>query len=68
MIVLEERRVAVDFGVKAFADDHVGPGGVKGGVERGTFAPLNAVIGPQDLGAVGHVDHAHRGGVVGGRE
>lgn len=64
VVVLEERRITVDGRVVALADNHVGGVDLQVFVERRAFRADDAVIRPEDLGAVGHVDHAHRVGIV----
>ena len=54
-VVLEERRVRVDFGPEPFAQDEFGPGELEPGVEFRARGALHAVIGPERLFAVAHV-------------
>ena len=45
----------------ALADDEVGAVGGQVGVELRTDASLDAMVGPEDLWAVGHLGHVERG-------
>ena len=56
VVVFEEGGVGVDLAAKAFAEDEFGVGNVEGGVERGSGGALEAVVGPEGLGAVGGLD------------
>ena len=55
-VVFEEGGVAVDGGAEAFAEDELGVREVKVGVECSAGGSLEAVIGPEGLGAVGCLD------------
>jgi hypothetical protein len=52
VVVFEEGGVAVDVAAEAFAEDEFGVGDFQGGVEGGAGSVLEAVIGPEGLGAV----------------
>ena len=68
VVVLEQRRIAVDRRVEALAQDQIGVPGREVGVKFGAGRALDAVDRPEHLRAVGHVEDAEgRGtGVVGG--
>ena len=53
VIVFEEGGVAVDVAAEAFAEDEFGVGDGEAGVEVGAGGVLDAVVGPEVLGAVG---------------
>jgi hypothetical protein len=56
VVVLEEGGVAVDVAAEAFAEDEFGLGDLEAGVELGAGGALDAVVGPEVLGAVGSLD------------
>jgi len=53
VVVLEEGGVGVDVAAEAFAEDELGVREVERGVEVCAFGVLEAVSGPEGLGAVG---------------
>ena len=65
MIVFGEGGVAVDVGAEAFAEDELGVGDVEVGVELGAGGALDAVVGPEVLGAVGGFDGVGEGLLAG---
>lgn len=56
VVVLEEGGVGVDVGMEALAEDELGVGGVEAGMEGSSLGVLEAVIGPEHLGAVRDLD------------
>src|SRR5437867_3002213 len=56
VIVLEEGRIAVDRPVVTFPHDEFGMGNVEIPVKGGTLGILNAMVGPQRLGSIWHLD------------
>ena len=56
VIVFEEGGVAIDLFAEAFAEDEFGVRDLEGGVEVCAGGVLEAVIGPEGLGAVGSLD------------
>ena len=54
-VVFGEGGVAVDVLAEAFAEEELGVGNGEGGVEVGAGGALNAVVGPEVLGAVGEL-------------
>src|SRR5438445_2950144 len=57
MVVLEEGRIAVDIRAKSLADNELGLGPGKAGVEIRAEAALDTMVRPQSLFAVWHLDH-----------
>jgi hypothetical protein len=53
MVVFEERRVAVELDPAPLANDELNPGLVDAGMDRRLLRAGDAVVGPQDLRAVG---------------
>ena len=74
MVVFEEGRVAVDVTAKTLSQDEFGVGDREAGVEGCSGSVLEAVIGPECLGAVVDLDEFEgllgvggcKGDVVGG--
>jgi hypothetical protein len=60
-VVFGEGGIAVDVFAKAFAEDELGVGDGEIGVEFGTESALDAVVGPEVLGAVGGLDGVGKG-------
>ena len=52
VIVLKKCRVAIDISAESFAEDEFGVRDIEAGMEVGAASALNAVIGPEGLGAV----------------
>ncbi len=68
VVVLEKRGIAVDGRVMPFAEDQIGAIHGQIGVELRAERALDAVVGPEHLRAIGHVDHAHLCRAMGGGE
>ncbi len=68
VVVFEEGGVAVDVRAEAFAEDELDMGHGEGGVEGGAGGIVEAVVGPEGLGAVGGGDLLVGGFVVGAGE
>ena len=60
VVVFEEGGVGVDVGAEAFAEDELGLGQMERGVEVGSLAVLDAVVGPEGLRAVVGFDRSRR--------
>ena len=60
VVIFEKGRVAVDVGAEAFAEDELGLGDLEAGVDLGAGGVLDAVVGPEVLGAVGGFDGVER--------
>lgn len=65
VVVLEEGGVAVDVAPETFAEDELGVGDLEAGVELGAGSALDAVVGPEGLGAVGGFDGVGEGLLAG---
>src|SRR6185312_5478541 len=57
---LDEGRIAVDLGVGALADHELRTRNVQPFADRRPFGALHAMVGPQDLVAVGQLDAFER--------
>ena len=55
-VVLEEGGVGVDVAAEAFAQNELGAGELKRGMEVGSASSLDAMVGPQGLRAVAEFD------------
>jgi hypothetical protein len=64
-VVFGEGGVAVDVVAEALAEDELGVGDGKARVEFGAAGALDAVVGPEGLGAVGGVDGVGKGLLAG---
>ncbi len=56
LVVLEEGRIAVDVGAEPLAHDHLGRRVQQIRVEGRALGPLHAMVRPEHLRAIGHVD------------
>ena len=53
VVVFEERRIGIDLGMEALAQDQLGVGNIERGVNFRAARALDAVIGPKDLRPIG---------------